>query len=893
VNDTTRPDPDTLLRQIKADPDQNGRGRLKIFFGASAGVGKTYSMLNEARRLLAEGRDVLIGVIEHHGRTETAALVEGLPALPLKEINHRGVTIREFDLDAALARRPALILMDELAHTNAPGSLHAKRWQDVEALLDAGIDVLSTLNVQHLESVNDLVAKLTGIWVQETLPDSVFDKADEVTLVDLPTDDLLQRLAHGKVYVAEGAGARAAENFFKKGNLTALRELALRRTAERVDAEGDELSAALGHVDAPVRMKILALVGPDALSQKLIRHARRMAVSTKAPWTILPALGAPDALNAQTREKLERNLALAEKLGATIDRESRPLSAADFLSYARRNGFSRLVVGQPKQSLPLRWFVPSLARSLCDQGAGLEIVVLGEDKGASAREARPDDARRAPARIMPYLAAMGAVILCTLIGLPFRDLTAADNLTMIYLVGVVAVASRLGIGPALLTSVLGLAAFNFVFTQPYWSFSVYDERYYFTFSFMLAASLLVGSMAARQARHARLARESEQNTALLYSLTRALSAVREVPAICDSARSRLEPATACSIAFFLPGESGLAAYPPESGEDVKERSVAQWVLDNRRMAGRLTDTMPSARGLYLPLTAGSETLGAMAFTPREGAPSLPASDILRFETYADLVANALQRAFRAKEAAHSQVEAANEKLRNVLLASVSHDLRTPLTVMNGSVSTLLKMRKTLPRAAVDELTSLWGQLTRMQKFVANLLRMAAITSGQMALNRQPYLIQEIIGAAIGQSEARRGKRTIATRVDGHLPLVMLDGALIEQVLVNLIENAINHTAEDGHVMLSVERDADVLRLRVSDDGPGLPAGQEETIFSLFHAGSIERKDRGGEGGTGLGLAICRGIVNAHGGMIYAKNNPDRPGASFIFTLPLNASETHG
>jgi len=901
----TRPDPDKLLALVHKDERAHGslrRGHLKIFFGGSAGVGKTYAMLSEAQARRREGRDVVAGVVETHGRAETALLLDGLDIVPLKSIDHRGISLREFDIDAALTRRPSLILIDEFAHSNAPGSRHPKRWQDVEELLDNGIDVYTTLNVQHLESVNDQVAKLTGVWVRETVPDRVFDAADEIALIDIPSDELLKRLADGKVYVAEGANTRAAQNFFKKGNLLALRELALRRTADRVDAQSDELNAAMGHDEPQIGQKIMLLIGPDPLSARLIRHARRMAAGMRAPLhAVYLQSERHELLDERARMRVEQHLRLAESVGARIVRLSGAHPARDILSYARQNGFTRIVVGHRRPPV-WQWWRHSLAQQLIAGGDGLEIAVLHTDKPGEDRRHDAVLGGRATgflslrpflAQPLDYALAAGGVVLCTVIGLVFRDHTPSTNLAMIYLTGVVVIAARLGLGPSMLASLLSVPAFNFFFTRPYYTFNFYDTYYYVTFAFMLVTSLLVGSLTARLSLHVRQVSDRERETQVLYDLSRALSAERSVDRICEVAVAHLAEPYDLNVILFVRDENGLRACPVSALiDDMKEMSAVSWVAANGQMAGHDTNTLPSAMGLYLPLLAEGETIGVLGLQPNDPQRPFHGNEILQFGTVASLIAGSLLRARRSDEAAQSRVESENERLRNVLLSSLSHDLRTPLTVMNNSVSTLLKMRKDLPRKAVDELTGLWAHLNRLQKFVANLLRMAAITSGQMRFDFQPYLIQEIIGAALSHTEAGREQRNVRTQISGVLPMVRIDGALIEQVLVNLIENAYQHTAKNGEIVIQAERDADRVRVRVSDNGPGLPPGDEARIFGQFHSGQKLSSDRGGTGqGTGLGLAICRGIIQAHDGLIYARNNRAVPGASqngasFIFTLPL-------
>ena len=887
MNEETRPNPDKLLALVGNDGGDGvsgKRGRLKIFFGANAGVGKTYAMLSEARRLSHEGRDVLIGVVEHHGRPETLALIDGLPLLPRREVVHRNVRLSEFDLDAALARMPGLILVDEYAHTNATGSRHPKRWQDVEELLDNGIDVYTTLNVQHLESLNDVVARLTGVWVKETVPDTAFDAADDIALIDIPPDELLKRLSEGKVYVAEGANTRAADNFFKKTNLGRLREIALRRAAERVDAQNDALNAAMGQSEAATGDKMMVLVGPDPLSALLIRHTKRMADRARAPWFALYLqTDRHETLSDNARRRVETHLRLAERLGARVVRLNAGRAASATLTYARQNGFTRLVLGHTHQP----WWRTllggqSLSQKLINQGAGLEIITLNADKPADSKADNKDDTRsRIAAAPRDYLIATVVTAIATSLGMPFRALIDPDSFIMLYLTGVVVTAARFGISPSLFASVLSVCAFNWFFVEPYYSFTFDNVSYALTFGVMLVTSLIVGSLTARLSLHARLARRSEAETRLLYDISRALSSVQDPTAIGQVAQRQMQPAFDVDVALWHNG-SQITGEPIN---DPREIGAMQWVAQNRQIAGRDTDTLPTALGLYLPITVEGGSLGVLSLIPKDRTRQFSGAEHLVFETVASLIGGALQRAQQTQAAEKSRVESENEKLRNVLLASLSHDLKTPLTVMNGAVGTLLKMRKKLPREAVDELTALWTHLTRLQKFVSNLLRMAALTSGQLKLNFETYLIQEVAGAALSRVEAQKGERRIQTQTIGTVPMVQIDGALIEQVLINLLENAIVHTPEDGLITLTFETDADRVRVRIGDNGPGLKAGDEDRIFEKFYTYGQQNSDRQTES-TGLGLAICKAIIEAHGGLIYAKNNPT-DGASFIFTLPMD------
>jgi two-component system sensor histidine kinase KdpD len=533
--------------------------------------------------------------------------------------------------------------VDELAHTNGPGTRHPKRWQDIEELLANGIDVVTTLNVQHLESLNDIVARITGVWVNETVPDSVFDSADEIELIDLPTEDLLQRLAEGKVYVGDGAGRRAAENFFKKSTLGALRELALRVMAERVDAQNEQFTAAMGLEDTPIGHKILVLVGHDPLSQQLIRQTKLMAMRSKALWSALYIrTERHDRLGAKARQRVEDHLKLAEKLGAQIVRLSGAYPVTQILLYARTNGFTRIVLGHRPMRPWRRLWRPSLSQALIERSAGIEISTITPEATSRLSRDNPKIWRLLMSTPIDYLLAGAVVGICTLIAFPFRDHAPTNDLTMIYLAGVVFVAARIGMGPSFLASVASVLSFNFVFTRPYYSLDVYDNRYYATFAFMLATSLLVGSLTARQGQNARLAQRGEQETQILYELARGLSAAGNVTTMAEAVTTGLNAPYRLSASIWIPSASGPEQYPPHLAPvDAKEMGAVRWVLENGQVAGRHTDTLPAAKGLYLPLTAGDEVLGAIGLIPRETGRRFTGAETQKFEIFSSLVAGAL------------------------------------------------------------------------------------------------------------------------------------------------------------------------------------------------------------------------------------------------------------
>ncbi len=879
-----RPDPDKLLEMVNNDRALSSRGQLKIFFGSSAGVGKTYAMLSEAKRLYANGRDILIGVVEHHGRKETLDLIDGLPILPLLESDHRGIIIKEFDLDAALKRKPSLILIDELAHTNAQGSRHPKRWQDVEELLENGIDVYSTLNVQHLESVNDVVAKFSGIWVNETVPDKIFDAASEISLIDIPSDELLKRLHEGKVYIAEGANKRAAENFFKKSNLIALRELALRRTAERVDAQSDELNAASGKKENAFSQKYLVLIGPDPVSETLIRKTKRMSNSSKAPWYALHIRTDKSAnLDEKAILRIERLLRLAEKMGAKIIRINGNNAAKDILNFAESNGFSRIIVGHKKR-IPLFKFMPSLASELVENANGIEINVVNQSDEKFATTTKKKPKNGGIFQISAYFWSILIILTCTLIGLPFRDIVDANVFTVLFIAGIFVIAARFGIGASVFSSVIGVAAYNFFFCKPYLTLDFYEQSSRYTFLLMLITSLFVGSMTAKLSRLVKLSRKDEQEAQILYGLTKGLSVARGIEAMAQFTQTHLEDATNFKIILAI-NENGKLKFllNPKIALDIKEQSTIDWVIKNSQNAGRGTDTSPSSNALYIPLVAEGENIGVIGYINNDASGEISNLEIQSFETYANLIASSFARAKRSDEAAITKVEAANEKLRNILLSSLSHDLRTPLTVMNGMASNVLKHRKTMPREVMNEMVALYQQLQRLQRFVSDLLKMASLTSGSIKLNQSEYTIEEIVGAAIKKIERQKGKRRINTLLSGITPPIYVDGGLIEQVVNNLLENAISHTAENGTIEVNIRGTQDGVKVSIIDDGAGINDEIKDALFEQFKTDAQNKNDRLNSG-VGLGLAICKGIIEAHKGSISANNNISGKGACFSFTL---------
>ncbi|WP_374554023.1 DUF4118 domain-containing protein [Aquitalea pelogenes] len=881
-----RPDPDALLDAIKQDELAAQRGRLKIFFGACAGVGKTFAMLSAARVRQQEGCKVLVGVVETHGRKETEAQLHGLEVLPLTQIEYKGRSLAEFDLDSALARQPQLILMDEFAHSNVPGSRHSKRWQDVEELLAAGIDVYTTLNVQHLESLNDVVGQITGIVVRETLPDHVFDQAAEVALVDLPPDELLARLAAGKVYLAHQA-ERAVKNFFRKGNLLALRELALRRTADRVDAQmrayrADQSIKPVWHA----RERLLICVGHGPGTEKLVRSGKRLAASLDADWIAVfvetPAL---QRLPEAQRARIMKGLKLAQELGAETTVLGGSDLAATLLAYARSRNVSKLVVGKSSAGPLRRLLRQPLLEQLTRQADDVDVYVVSHehDPDSTASQegfnrllfgeaSRQKQGHGYVAALLACLLTTGLVSLLT----PFFDLS---NVVMLYLLAVVLIAVRFGRGPGVLASLVSVATFDFFFVPPRLSLSVSDTQYLLTFAVMFAVALIISQLAARLRFEANIATYRERRTRALYELGRELAAALTANQIIDIAVSRLQPLFNASIVLLTPNSQEQLRAENDSTAQA-DLGVAQWVYDKQQAAGLGTQTLPSNAMLYLPLKAPMRNRGVLAVLPeQQDQVFLPEQQRL-LETCAAQIALALERVHYVEVAQDAIVAMESERLRNSVLSVISHDLRTPLTTLVG-LSSLLAEGQVDARKQASIAQSIQEESLRMNHLVTNLLDMARLQSG-VKLNKAWQLLDDVVGSALRACQRNLQGHQLEVALASDLPVLEYDAVLIERVLVNLLENAAKYTPPGSHITLLAQPEGATIRVCVQDDGPGLPSGLEQKLFDKFSRGNSESTTPG----VGLGLAICRSIVEAHGGQITASNRQPH-GAAFCFTLPVS------
>jgi two-component system sensor histidine kinase KdpD len=883
-----RPDPDVLLAEVQAREASARRGRLRIYFGASPGVGKTYAMLAAARALRDEGRDVVIGVVETHGRKETEVLLQGLEVLPLADVSFHGRTVREFDLDAAQKRHPALILVDELAHTNAPGSRHAKRWQDVDELISSGIDVFTSLNVQHLESLNDVVGGITGITVRETVPDTVFDDADEVMLVDIPADDLLARLKAGKVYVPEQI-ERAARNFFRKGNLMALRELALRRTADRIedDVQAYRSDKAIDRV-WKTEASLLCCVGPGAGADHVVRSTARLAGQLGVEWTAVyvetPAL---QRLPTGNRERILRTLKLAQDLDARTAILSGENPARAIVDYARTHNCSKVIVGRARnaRAWPLRL---NLSRQIAVLASDVDVIEIGRGEAsapavtATEAETPSGEDPRAGVKAIRYVWTVAACLATTLLAtalLPYFDLA---NIVMLFLLTVVLVAVRLGRGPAVVAAFVSVGAFDFFCVPPRFSFAVTDAQYVLTFVVMLAVALIIGQMTAGLRYQARISAHREERARALYEFARDLSSLLQTEQVIQTATEFIGRTFRAQVALFIPdADDRLQLHGSRDVQAAVDPGAAQWAFDKGQPAGTGTDTLAGSAFLYLPLHAPMRTRGVLAIRPESRRLLLVPEQKRQLDTFAALAAIALERVHYVEVAQQALLRMESERLRNSLLAALSHDLRTPLAALIGLAESLTLTRPALSASQLESTQAIADEAHRMSALVNNLLDMARIQSGEVKLRREWQPFEEVVGSALKAATLPLTRHRVETALDPDLPLVEFDAALIERVLYNLLENAGKYTPDGTLIRLAAAVSGDNLHVTISDNGPGLPKGQEESIFEKFTRGARESTTPG----VGLGLAISRAIVEAHGGRIWAENNPGG-GARFCFTLPL-------
>ena len=884
-DEDNRPDPDALLAMVEREEERQKRGQLRIFLGMAPGVGKTYAMLEAARLKMAEGLRPLVGIVETHGRHDTDALLYGMELLPRQRIGYRGHTLEEFDLNAALAAHPPLILVDELAHANAPGCRHPKRWQDVEELLEHGLDVWTTLNVQHLESLNDIVAQITGVRVRETVPDAVLAKAQSVILVDLPPEDLRQRLKEGKVYLPRQA-EWAGENFFRPGNLNALRELALRQTANRVNTE--VLIYRTGHAIEttwPTTERILVCVGPSPSSATLVRAAKRMADSLHADWHALFIQNRPEGI--PTARAMD-NLRLAQELGA----QPHVLTGVDVarlvVGFARQHNVTRIVIGKPLRRTFLDFFRGSPVDQLVRESGEIDIHVI---KGQDTRHPLSHPPHRGDARKgwQDLPAGLGIVAACTGTCFGMYPYFEVANLIMVYLVGVMAASVWLSRRASLLVSMLSVLAFDFCFVPPRFSFSVADAGYIVTFAVMLLAALVQSSMTSRIKAQADSAVQLERQASELSDFSRNLATTRGADNLLRVAREHILRIFGCTAFVLLPNSDGKLerVFVSEDEETLadKDVGVAQWVFDNGKPAGLSTQTLAESDALFLPLPGTEAILGVMGLRPGtpEAADALELLDMRRLlDAVVHQTALALDVDRLEEKAKTTLVEAEREKLRAALLSTVTHDFKTPLSAIAGSAESLLSLgEEATPEVRRSLEENIAQEASRLERLVDNLLRIAALESGSVVPDIKRIPLEDVIGSALTRLDATLAGHEVRLEIPEDLPPIPMDEVLMEQVLINLLENVAKHTPRNTGIHIAAAIRGRRAVIEVSDDGPGLPPGDPEKLFERF-----QRGDRAGTAGYGLGLAICRAVAKAHGGSITA--TPGRQqGAAFAITLPIH------
>ena len=901
MNDN-RPDPDLLLAQVQQTEARARRGRLTVFFGANAGVGKTYSMLEAAQRRRAEGLDVVVGYVELHGRQETERLLVGLEQLPPLIMSFGTTTRREFDLDGALERKPGLLLVDELAHTNISGGdpppRHEKRWQDIEELLDAGIDVFTTVNVQHLESLSDVVWQITGVRQLETLPDRVFDEADEVKLVDIPPDELLQRLREGRVYIPQQA-QHALENFFRKGNLIALRELALRKTADRVDlAMRDYRKEKSVRGSWAARERVLVAVGPDSQAERLVRAGKRTADRLDAEWLVV-FVETPDLLRLSEHERNRRIaiLRLAESLGAEAITLGGSSAGAELLEYAHTRNVTRILVGTSNRPRWRRMFRPSTTDHLLEASRDIDVMVIARNVVAdpSAAPANAPDTvlpagsgkPRWPRYLLAELSTLAATAVCWVLYGLYPGLGQA-NVVMIYLLTTALVAVYGGRRAAILSSVLGVAAFDFMFVPPRFTFAVSSVQYFITFGIMLIVALIIGNLNASVRQQARIAGYRERRTALLYAMSRHLAMARGRDELAEVAIRHVSQVFMSRAVLLFADEQGHVIYPRASLLDVSytgaDLGVAQWVFDHRKPAGMGTDTLSGSAGLYLPLAGSERAFGVLAVLPENPRRVTLPEQYRLLETFAAQIGLALERADFAAHAQAAEVRAETEAIRNALLASISHDLRTPLATIAGGAATLAGNLDALSDADRGALaSSVSEEAMRMSERITTLLDLVRLETGAIQPRFDLYALDELVGSVLHRLEQPLRRHRVRIELPESLPLLRVDGRLIEQVLENLLDNASKYTPAGSEIRISAQVLSRQVEVSVEDDGPGLAVADPEILFEKFQRGAPE----GAVGGIGLGLAICRTILALHKGRIWAENRAPH-GTAFRFTVPLPA-----
>lgn len=879
VPPASRPNPDKLLARIQAEENQRERGRLKIFFGYAAGVGKTYAMLEAAHQRKAEGVDVVVGYVETHQRVETENMLKGLEVIPPKAIQYRNIQLSEVDIDKILERKPQLVLVDELAHTNIPSSRHPKRYQDVEELLSAGINVYTTLNIQHLESLNDVVAQITGTKVRETIPDRVIDEVTDIELIDLPTEELLNRLKEGKVYIPEQA-ERAIEKFFRQGNLTALRELTMRRAAERVD---DQMLDYMGKRSIsgpwPATERLLVCVSPRPVSERLIRTARRLADELKAEWyAIYVETPGQARLSTEQRDRVDHMMRLAEELGAKSVTIPGSSVAETVINYAQNQNITKIIIGKSRRSNLSELLRGSVAGQLIRKSGAIDVYFVNSETQPSVKQPERYWQPHRPWRryFIGIALVAGATGLCALVA-PYISPT---NLVVIYLLSTVVAALFLGRGPAILTSVLSVVSFDFFFVPPSLTLAVSDTEYILTFIGLISVSLVISYLTAQVREQADAAQRREAQTAALYELGHDLTAAVGLEAVAKTIIAHIGQTYSREVAIFLVINRELKLYMASQGLVISDNEIAvsNWSFEHEKQAGRGTDTLPDASMYYQPLKTTRGVIGVLGIKPIRANTYLSPDQKRILDAFTNQVALAIEGAQLVEQAKQTELLEATEKLQTALLNSISHDLRTPLVSITGALSSLEEaspaideeVRRSLIETAREE-------AERLNRLVGNLLDITRLEAGAMQLHREACDVQELIGSSLEQIGTPLKNRQVNVEISPKIPLVPLDFVLLNRVLVNVIDNALKYSPPQKPIDIRVRVFKQNLEITIADRGEGIPVDDLQRIFDKFYR--VQRPDN--VSGTGLGLSICKGIVEAHNGRIHAEN---RRGGGAIITI---------
>ncbi|MBP1885793.1 sensor histidine kinase [Sinorhizobium mexicanum] len=882
-----RPSPDALLENAERET----RGRLKIFLGAAPGVGKTYEMLASGRARKAEGVDVVIGVVETHGRKETQALAEGFEVVPRKRVDYKGHLLDEMDIDAILARRPELVLVDELAHTNVDGSRHAKRYLDVEEILARGVDVYTTLNVQHVESLNDVVAQITRIRVRETVPDSIIDRADDIEIIDLTPDDLIKRLHEGKVYLPNTA-KRAIQNYFSPGNLTALRELALRRTAQRVDEQ------LVSHMQAhaipgpwAAGDRVLVCIDERPRGASLVRYAKRQADRLRAPWAALHVETSRSvSLSDADKDRLAEHLRLAEQLGGEATTVPGQNVAGEILRHAAANNFTQVIVGKPSKSRWRERVEGSVSHDLIRHAGDLSVHVVS---GATATPAEQRGIKTAPpptqVKLRPYLLSTVYIAVALALGALLDQILDVQNIALVFLMAVLTSALTAGLWPALYACVASAFAFNFFFLDPRYTLTIEDPESVLALVFFLVVAVIASNLTARVQRQAIAARQRARTTEDLYLFSKKLASTGTLDDVLWATAYQIASMLRVRVVILLPEEDTIevkAGYPPDDTLVDADIAAARWAWEHDRPAGRGADTLPGAKRLYLPLKTGRTAIGVVGLDNDKQGPLLTPEQQRLFDALADQAALAIERIQLVADVDRARLAAEADRLRSALLTSISHDLKTPLAAIMGAADTLRDYSASMPEDdRVDLLSTVVDESERLNRFITNLLDMTRIESGATQPNASSHYVGDIVGTALRRANKILACHRTLIDIPPDLPMLRLDPVLFEQVLFNLLDNAAKYAAPNSTIQIRGWADGSVVLLQVMDEGPGIPSGDLERVFDSFYR--VEKRDHV-RAGTGLGLSICRGFVEAMGGTISAGNRTDRSGAIFTIRMPIPA-----